>query len=142
MSGFSKRDAERIARTTRANEQRTVSPYRVPMRRPGAKGSGRITDLVVAKHDEELPTAYLNADADACEITAVEVAIYRLIPKDEGLQAGEAGKYKLEAIVGADEEPTKVVVANFSASEPIPKDEWFAILPTNGKIKMATLWPC
>lgn len=142
MSSFSRRDAERIARTTRASEQRTVSPYRVPMRRPSPQGSGRSTDLVFAKHDEELVTASLNNDPDACEITAVEVAIYRMIPKDEHMKPGDPGKYKFEAIVGADEEPAKAVVANFSPSETIPKDEWFAILPSNGKIKMATLWPC
>ncbi len=142
MPSFSRRDAERVARTTRATEQRTASPYRPPMRRPGPKGNGRTTDLVFAKHDAELPMADLDNDPDECEITAVEVAVYRMIPKDEDMKPGDPGKYKFEAIVGADEEPTKAVVANFSESEPIPKDEWFAILPSNGKIKMATLWPC
>tara|TARA_A100001391_G_scaffold165582_1_gene125501 strand:+ start:406 stop:834 length:429 start_codon:yes stop_codon:yes gene_type:complete len=142
MSSFSRRDAERVARVTRADEQRTISPYRVPMRRPGAKGTGRITDLVFAKHDEELPMASLSDDPDECEITAVEVAIFRMIPKDEDLKAGDSGIYKLGALTNAEDEPTTAVVANFSPSEVIPKDEWFAILPTNGKIKMATLWPC
>lgn len=142
MSGFSRRDAERVARVTRADEQRAISPYRVPMRRPSAKGNGRITDLVFAKHDEELPRASLSDDPDDCEITAVEVPTYRLVPKDDDLKAGDAGKYKLEAITDSEDEPKKVVVANFSPSEVIPKDEWFAILPTNGKIQMASLWPC
>lgn len=139
---FNQDARSRIARQTKRLEQAVTPQYRPAHRRVAPGISGSDTELIVARHDEELPTAYLHHDPGQCTIKAVEVEIYRLVPKDpDEIEPGEAGDYMLEAIMDGDE-PRTLIVANFSPSEPIPKDEWFAILPTNGRIQMASLWPC
>ncbi len=132
----------RIARSTKRVEQAITPQPRQRQRRQAPSAPGNKTELICAKHDEELPKAVNSSNPANVVIKAVEVELFRVIPKDDTIEDGDAGDYKLEAMLDDDDEPLTAVVANFSFTDAIAKNEWFWVLPTNGKIKLATVWSC
>lgn len=140
MAEFDRRSAARIARETRRAEQEQTPRYR-PRARRQKPNPPKGDSLICAKHTAELPKATFNKDPAKVVVKAVEVEIFRLIPKDDKTESGKPGDYKLEAIKNGND-PAKEVVANFSFTDAIPKDEWFWVLPSNGPIKIATIWSC
>jgi hypothetical protein len=140
---YNREAKSRISRVVKLSERSVTPLHRQRQRRqaPSIPGGGGGI-LVVAKHNESLPKATLDRDEDKVIITAVEVRIYKIVPVDpEAINPGEEGEYKFEPL-GTPENPQKAVVANFSPTDAIPAGEWFLILPTNGRIKAATIWPC